>query len=172
MCLSYSSGLYSGVHCRTWQKAWAWLYVTNIRGMNLQTNEFSYCLVLCLWTVLDKCYSSGLRTAREAAPGDLLEMLILLSLSVPHPLPIRISESGAQEKRGNRRHASHDKSSPIPGQNQESNRPKFIYSPGLKVNQEPLVCSGIWIEAVHFCGIAFMFKWHHWNFALPQSILE
>ena len=163
---------YSDVYHRTWQKAWAWLYVTNVRGMNPWTNEFSYSLCLCLSTVLDKCYSSGLlRTTTEAAPGDLLEMQILMLLPVPHPWPTRISESGAQVK-GGLQEPCQPWTRVLQYLAKTKNRPKFIYRTGLKVNQVSLLCSGIQIEAVHFCGFAFMFKWHHWNFALPQGILE
>lgn len=65
-----------------------------------------------------------------------------------------------------------DRRAPVPGHSWEPNRPMFIHRKGLKVNGESLLCSGIQIETAHFCGFAFMFQWHHWNFVLPQSLLE
>lgn len=67
--------------------------VTNAGEMDTGTNEFSNCLLLCLWTVPDKWYLSVcLWTAAKATPAEM--QLLILPSTAPPPPPTRISESG------------------------------------------------------------------------------
>lgn len=71
------------------------------------------------------------------------------------------------------RHLNMDKSAEESGGSQKSTSSKSLCTQGLKATWESLLCSaGIQTETANFCGLLFMFQWHNWNVASPQSILE